>query len=598
MRKFLRDVYEVQKPMQFRMLGIFGFIVVSQAIDLLSPYLQKAVIDGLIKHMPADYLYFFATASLALWIFRSSILRLARDRYELAYTDFAIPERIQEFTLTKLFGLSIGQHTSENSGVKQGVVNRGTNALTNLTEIVFYRTIPLAVEIVVLTGILLYWSPTIGLIVLACVLAYIYAAIAINNHFREDIKKLDRMYVRDAKFQGEVVRNIPLIMAQAKEDRAIGECQKSLSDANLFSRTLWTRFCFLASIREAIPVVARFAVLAVGIRMVMTEQHTVGELVMLLMWTVSAVGNLGEISPLQRQFVKAHASAIRYFEMLNVESDVKILPNPVRPEKFLGRIEFKNVTFRYHARSGNDTEDQCDEDFVPEKKSVGPALNNVSFVIEAGQTVAFVGESGAGKSTLIHALVRAQDPEAGQIIVDGNDIRILDLKHFRESIGIVDQDVSLFDNTLRYNITYGTNKFSRVTDRELHVVAEMSCLDRFFHRLENGFDTFIGERGVKLSGGERQRVGIARALVKEPDILIFDEATSNLDSENEALIRDSIERVSSGRTTIIIAHRFSTIRRADKTIVLEKGRVVGEGTHDWLSKHCEAYQRLTQNQMV
>jgi len=212
--------------------------------------------------------------------------------------------------------------------------------------------------------------------------------------------------------------------------------------------------------------------------------------------------------------------------------------------------------------------------------------------------VAFVGESGAGKTTVVHALLRAQDPEEGQIVVDGNDLRVLDLKHFRESIGIVDQEVSLFDHTLRYNITYGLNgRSGSITDADLDRIAEMSCINRFFPRLEKGYDTIIGERGIKLSGGEKQRVGIARALIKEPDILIFDEATSNLDSENEALIRESIEKAAQGRTTIIIAHRFSTIRKVDKVIVFDKGQVVGQGTHKELALSCEPYRRLIHRQI-
>jgi ABC-type multidrug transport system fused ATPase/permease subunit len=290
--------------------------------------------------------------------------------------------------------------------------------------------------------------------------------------------------------------------------------------------------------------------------------------------------------------------------MLDIEPDVKVIDNPVRPEKFVGRIEFKDVTFRYRSRDGksvieDDEEDEVDseDEGTETKKGSKPALDGVSFRIEPGQTVAFVGESGAGKSTLVNALIRAQDPEKGQIVVDGNDLRVIDLKYFRESIGFVNQDVSLFDHTLRYNITYGLNgRAARITDHELHAVAEMSCVSGFFDRLEKGFDTVIGERGVKLSGGERQRVGIARALVKEPGILIFDEATSNLDSGNESVIQESIDRASQGRTTIIIAHRFSTIRKVDKVIVLDKGKVAGCGTHQELYLTCEPYRHLAMKQ--
>jgi ABC-type multidrug transport system fused ATPase/permease subunit len=284
--------------------------------------------------------------------------------------------------------------------------------------------------------------------------------------------------------------------------------------------------------------------------------------------------------------------------MLAIEPDVKVVDNPIRPEKYPGRIEFKNVTFKYPGRDSKKLMDDENEEVQDKPKEVGPALDNVSFIIEAGQTVAFVGESGAGKSTLVNALIREQDPAHGQILVDGNDLRLLDLKHFRQAIGFVNQDVTLFDRTLEYNITYGLEEERRrlITDIELRDVAEHARIDRFFDRLEKGFKTNIGERGVKLSGGERQRVGIARALIKNPDILIFDEATSNLDSANEDMIRDAIEGASRGRTTIIIAHRFSTIRKVDKVFVFDKGKLVGQGSHSELSETCEHYQRLVRNQ--
>ncbi len=582
------------------MLGLFGFIILSQVMNLVSPYFWSKVIDGLIGNKNPDQTYFFAYASLAVWLFRATIFQWARDRYELARIDFAIPERMQEVTLTKLFGFSIGQHTSENSGIKQSVINRGENALVNLGDIVLYQAFPLMAEVFILTGVLMYWSRPIGLTVLACVTAYIIYVVLLNRHFRKDFKVMNRKFIDDSKFQGEVVRNIGLVMASAQENRAIKECKGSFTGANHYARNIWDRFVLWAAIRNTIPVITRFAVLMIGIKFVVSGHNTLGEFVMFATWAGNAIGNLGEMSPMHRRFIQAYTSVKRYFDMLNIEPDVKVIENPVRPEKFAGRIEFKGVTFRYRGRDakGQMGDDEEEVESKPTTIEITPALDNVSFLIEAGQKVAFVGESGAGKSTLVNALIRASDPETGQITVDGNDLRVLDLKRFRESIGIVNQDVSLFDHTLRYNITYGLNgRASGISDHELRTIAEISCVNRFFHRLERGFDTLIGERGVKLSGGERQRVGIARALIKEPDILIFDEATSNLDSENEGLIQESIDRASRGRTTIIIAHRFSTIRNVDKVIVFDKGKVVGQGSHEELSLSCETYRRLTQKQI-
>ena len=282
--------------------------------------------------------------------------------------------------------------------------------------------------------------------------------------------------------------------------------------------------------------------------------------------------------------------------MTDIEPDVKNVKNPVKPERYEGRIEFRNVSFSYPMRKYLDDEN---EPAVNQEAKTFDALDGVNFTIEPGQKVAFVGHSGAGKSTIVKLLTRAYDPDGGQIVVDGNDLRVIDLKHFRENLGVVEQDVSLFDNTLRYNICFGLNgRSSTVTNTELDEVAKLSCIDKFQHRLEKGFDTIIGEKGIKLSGGERQRVGIARALIKKPEILIFDEATSHLDTENEMLIRQSIESASEGRTTILIAHRLSTIKNADKIFVLGNGKIVGEGRHEELAATCYEYQKLIQNQTV
>lgn len=598
LKKFLRDVYEVYRPLRFAVLGVIGFIGLAQALNLVTPYLQSKIIDGLVSNQPINQIYGIAVLSLLLWIFRVTAYRIWRERYELNYIDGAIPERMQEFTLNKLFGFSIGQHTSENSGIKQSTINRGENALENMLQLLVYQALPLALEVLILTGVLLYWAPPIGGIVLTCLVICIVFIVKLNMAFRKDFKEAEKLQIQDAKLQGEVIRNIGLVMVQAQEDKAMQECAKSQATAYTFLKRLWMRFINWASLRDSIPQVARFLVVIFGINAVVSDRYTLGQFVMYVAWTSNALGNLGEISGLHRQIIRSYTSIKRYFDMLSIEPDVKVLDNPVRPEKYFGKIEFKDVTFMYRGREVQIQNDD-EEDNSPnnEQKPVGPALDNVSFTIEAGQTVAFVGESGAGKSTLIRALIRAQDPQHGQIIVDGNDLRVLDLKHFRESIGLVDQDVALFDQTLRYNITYGLNgKSERITDLELREIAEASRIDRFYDRLEKGFDTIIGERGVKLSGGERQRVGIARALVKKPDILIFDEATSNLDSENESMIRESIEGASRGRTTIIIAHRFSTIRNVDKVFVFDKGKLVGQGSHDELMSTCESYRRLIKAQ--
>lgn len=594
MKQFMKRLYAIYKPFRFTMLGVFGFIAFSATLNLVSPYLQGKVIDSLINKRSIDQIYLLIVATLAMSIIHVVFVNYFRELYEIKNIDFRIPRHVSKSAISRLLGFSIGQHINENSGIKQSIISRGQSSLTNLAMQVLYHILPTIVEVFFLTGVLLYFSKILGGVTFVGVFVYISFIIFTNTRFRKDYKNHEDMITENSKFHGEILKNIEIVLSNSQEEKAIRECDENYAKVSNFGCDVAMRFNRFAAIRNLILGLVRFSILSTGVYLVNRGDYTVGQLVMFLTWSNQALGQASNIGNLHRQIVQLYTSVQKYFEMLAIESDVKTLPNSVCPTKFNGKIEFKNVTLRYKRRDSLGSR----KDNTPDNNSdIFPALDNVSFEIEPGQTVAFVGESGAGKTSIVHALLRAQDPEEGQIIIDGNDLRILDLKHFRESIGVVNQDVSLFDNTLRYNITYGLNgRSSEITDTEMDRIAEMSCINRFFGRLEKGYDTIIGERGIKLSGGERQRVGIARALIKKPDILIFDEATSNLDSENEALIRESIKLASKGRTTIIIAHRYSTISRADKVIVFEKGKVAGQGTHRELSEHCVPYQRLFQNQ--
>jgi ATP-binding cassette subfamily B protein len=301
---------------------------------------------------------------------------------------------------------------------------------------------------------------------------------------------------------------------------------------------------------------------------------------------------------------------LKYFKFLDFEPNVKVPERPALLNDLRGRIEFKNVSFSY---SPNDAEDEAftDSDKTDtneaeedgngdgdEEDEAQSALRNVSFVLEAGKRYAFVGTSGAGKSTLVNLILRAFDPTSGSVEIDGINIKDLDYHELRRHIGLVPQDVALFDQTLRYNVTFGLEKTEEITDEKLDRVAKLSRMDEFWSRLDKGWNTLIGERGVRLSGGQRQRVGIARALIREPKILIFDEATSSLDTENEAIIRQSIQEASVGKTTIIIAHRLATVRDVDCILVFDNGSLVGQGTHDELIERNGVYQRLVKNQVI
>ena len=283
---------------------------------------------------------------------------------------------------------------------------------------------------------------------------------------------------------------------------------------------------------------------------------------------------LKRISKYNIKIQHALAAADRVFEILDTEPDIQEMPNAAQLRPIQHSIEYRNVSFSYGEE---------------------PVLQNIAFTAEVGNVTAFVGLSGAGKTTLLSLCPRFYEPYEGAVLIDGTDIREVTFASLREQIGIVTQDVILFNDTVANNIAYGAQQHSR---EEILRAAQIANADEFIRNLPDGFQTVIGERGARLSGGQRQRIAIARAILKNPPIIILDEATSSLDSESEKLVQEAIANLMKDRTTLVIAHRLSTINKANTIIVLEHGRIVERGTHRQLLEHSGIYARLYDMQMV
>ena len=307
---------------------------------------------------------------------------------------------------------------------------------------------------------------------------------------------------------------------------------------------------------------------------VMQGATTPGELAAFFLYALIISGPIGTFVRLYTQIQEAHGAIQRVYEILDTEPIVQNPENPVSLENITGSIQFDNVSFGYQDTG---------------------VIHDVSFDVLPGQTVALVGPSGAGKSTIIKLLLRFFDPNSGTIRLDGHDIRTLDRKSFLSQIGLVPQETLLFGGTVRENILYGKLD---ATEAELEEAAQKANAHEFITNMEKGYDTIVGEKGTKLSGGERQRIAIARAILKDPKILVLDEATSSLDNRSESLIQEGLETLMAHRTTFIVAHRLSTIHKADQIIVLDKGCIVETGQHENLMNNKGLYHTLYTMKML
>ena len=327
----------------------------------------------------------------------------------------------------------------------------------------------------------------------------------------------------------------------------------------------------LPPIMELVGGLAFAAAIWYGSSRIARGELTTGEFTSFMAALFMMYGPVKKLSRVNATFQQALAASSRVFSVLDTHLEIVEAPDAIKLQRLKSQIEFRDVSFEY---------DDGD----------GPTLRNINLSIRAGEVVALVGTSGAGKTTLINLIPRFFDPSKGAIFFDGVDIRKATLASLRGQTGLVTQEIVLFNDTVRNNLTYGVEAFSR---EELHEAARAACALEFIEALPEGFDTVIGERGHRLSGGQRQRLAIARAIIKNPPILILDEATSSLDAESEALVQRALENLMTNRTTVVIAHRFSTVRRASRIVVIEDGQIQEMGTHqDLLNRESGYYRRL------
>ncbi|SDH14853.1 ABC transporter, permease/ATP-binding protein [Flavobacterium omnivorum] len=418
--------------------------------------------------------------------------------------------------------------------------------------------------ILIIGGVLLLANESIKLtlLMLSVVPLVAVAAVIFGRFIRKYSKSVQDKVAESQVVVEETMQGISIVKAFANEWYEIARYNGKIKEVVTIAIKGGKYRGYFASFIIFCLFGAIVAVVWFGVRLSISGEMSVGQLISFVLYSTFVGASFGGIAELYAQIQKAIGATERVFELLD-ETPEKI--NSVRDlatiEKIKGNVTFKNVAFSYHSR-----------------KEI-KVLKDVSFTANFGQKIAIVGPSGTGKSTIASLLLRFYNIDEGQILVDGKNIYDFDLESLRGNMSIVPQDVILFGGTIRENIAYGK---PNATEEEILTASKQANAFNFIESFPEKFETIVGERGIKLSGGQRQRIAIARALLKNPSILILDEATSSLDSESEKLVQEALEILMQGRTSIIIAHRLSTIRSADQILVLDKGKITEQGTHQEL----------------
>ena len=462
-------------------------------------------------------------------------------------------------------------HTSKSSGGLISLVRRGDGSLYGFGWTILNRIGGVIVQTLTALITFLFLAPSAFYILLSaiCILAFIlYPILRHNLAARKSLAKTE-----DA-LSSSVVDNLIAFENVKIFGKELHEGERT---ASLLSKRYAAGSKYLFTFQEinfsfvGVMIIAISSIIYFSLSDLQSGVITTGTFILILTFITKNFYSLWEVIYNLRDLLKSYSDIQAYFDLLDLKPSIQESAQSIYLEDVKGSVNIENVSFQYSASSNN-------------------VLNQVDLQIHPGETIAFVGKSGGGKTTLAKLIMRFYDPTAGLILLDGINIRQLSLDTLRKHIGIVPQDPVLFNNTIAYNIGYPSENS---TLEQIKDAAERACLSDFIESLPDQYDTVVGERGIKLSGGQRQRLAIARAFVHNPCIIIFDEATSQLDSENERLISDAMNELKKNKTMIVIAHRLSTIMHSDRIVVFEDGNIIEIGSHaELLNKQSGLYNRL------
>ena len=498
------------------------------------------------------------------------------EQYVVSYVEQRVIKDLRDEVFTAVLRKPLAFYSQYDTG---NLISRLTNDINDLNVAVNRSFTKLIRDpVLIVLSMMFLFSINVGLTFFALIVIPVSGIVIrqIGKSLKRRSTRVQQMLATITSDLQDKLSGIKVVHAFSQED-AEAERFQEYTERHFRAALKKVRTHRLSSpLSETLGILIMISVLLVGGRQVLTEGGMQAEdFIRFLAILFGLLQPIKSLADLNNNVQIALASGARVFEIVDHPAEIPERPDAVRKSSLDERIEYTNVSFRY----------------APSEPLV---LDDVSFTIEKNQTVALVGPSGAGKSTIAQLLPRFYDVEGGSIRVDGVDVRDLALRDLRRLIGVVSQDVTLFNDTVRNNIAYG---LPDVSDERIKAAAEAANALHFIQALPEGFETMVGERGVRLSGGERQRISIARALLANPPILVLDEATSSPDAESEALIQDALERLMEDRTVLSIAHRLATVRKADKILVIEDGRLAEEGSHTDLLDQSERYRRYYELQV-